>query len=146
MPWFNTGIPQLPSWRGKPYHMLASEVPIWYRYLDKNQDKYSKLYYNFALTLRTPPKVYPDNIVKSWMQSTAKRIDVVGIRVDGSIDIIEVSDHAGLRAIGQIITYKDLWNQIKPMKGKINPIIVCEYANPDMKFMAKKYGFKIIEV
>ena len=144
--WYEIGKAYPPEWRGKPPQMLNTEVPTWYKYLDKHQTEYKVIYYNLALTLQEPPANTLPTLVAGWMHSIAKRIDAVGIRTDGSIDIIEVTTSAGLRSVGQGITYRELWTLIKPLKGPFRSMVVCDYANPDVKYVCEKYGVTVIEV
>lgn len=145
MPWFDLGSPQDPSWRGTPYHMLKTEVPTWYKYLSKNEKRYEKLYYNVCLTIQEIPTGMPPKVVEGWLKSSSKRVDAVGLRVDGTIDLIEVAESANLRSIGQSITYRELWKVLKPLPGRYRSIIVCEYANPDVAYVCGLYDIAIIE-
>ena len=142
--WYYYTLKQDPYWRGRPPQMLPWDVPVWHRYLDKHQDEYKEVIYNFAITEKEPPKGLPENIIKSWMYSSAVRIDAIGARKDGSYDIIEVTRQANLRAVGQILVYTDLIIRADPFKTKYNSMIVAEYANPDIKPVLEKNNIKLI--
>jgi len=124
--------------------MLPWDVPVWHRYLDEHRDEYRAFIYNFAITEKKPPEGLPENIVKSWMYSTAVRIDVVGERKDGSYDIIEVTRQANLRAVGQILVYTELVKKADPFGAKYNSLIVAEYANTDILPVLEKNNVKLI--
>jgi len=142
--WYYYTLKKDPFWRGRPPQMLPWDVPVWHRYLDEHRDEYRAFIYNFAITEKKPPEGLPENIVKSWMYSTAVRIDVVGERKDGSYDIIEVTRQANLRAVGQILVYTELVKKADPFGAKYNSLIVAEYANTDILPVLRKNNVKLI--
>jgi len=143
MPWYDTGTPVAPDWRGKPPQMLEREVPVWWRYLDHHMGEYERIWYALALTLKEPPTGVPAEVARGWMRSAAKRLDAVAKRKDGTLDLVEVTTSAGLRAVGQAATYQELWRIIKPLPGKWRMLVVCEYADEDVRHMLDKLGAQV---
>ena len=146
MPWFEIGPAVGPDWRGKPPQMLERETPVWWRYLDRHMGEYERIYYALALTLKEPPTGVPEAVARGWMHSVAKRIDAVGVRKDGGVDLVEVTTSAGLRAVGQAATYSELWRLLRPLPGRWRMLVVCEYADEDVRYMLEKLGAKLVLV
>ena len=146
MAWFDLGRPRDPSWMGKPPQMLAQDVPVWHKWLEEHEGDIDLVWYNVALTLQDPPPGYPENIVQGWMYSVAKRIDALIKWKNGKITIAEVTRKAGLRAIGQMLTYLYLWQKLRPLKGPHEGRIICEFADDDVKAVADAEHILIDEV
>jgi len=123
--------------------MLAQDVPVWQKWLSKHSEDIKNVYYNVALTLNPAPEVPNPNMVNNWMYSVSKRIDALVIWDNESMTIVEVTRKGGLRAIGQAITYQYLWRQIKPLPGKCTALIVCVYADKDVRATAEEHGVEI---
>jgi len=126
--------------------MLPPDVPVWHRWLSQHQNELESILYNFAITSQNPPKGLPENIVNNWMYSASVRIDAVAITKERKYLVIEVTSHAHLRTLGQIITYITLMRDIDPFKAKYIPLVVCETVNADTKYVLNKFNIKIEEV
>lgn len=126
--------------------MLPVDVPVWFQYLDTLAPKYLKLFYNVAVTsLDTQLIPGIQSIVDMWMYSISKRIDVIA-ELTKEMHIIEVTKRAGLRCIGQMVSYKRLYDLVKPFPKPGIPIVVCEYADPDVAFVCDSLDVKIVEL
>ncbi|MCK5504537.1 MAG: hypothetical protein KAJ10_05215 [Thermodesulfovibrionia bacterium] len=117
------------------------------RIIDKFKEKYGvagEWTHDIRLKIKDPP----DHTFMStkegdlWRIQTAKRVDIVIVK-PRVIYVIEVKDRLRPSAIGQALTYKNLYEwQHKPGQEVI-PAIVTEYTDPDMLDVARFYGIKI---
>lgn len=125
---------------------MASDVPIWDRFLDR----YSSDFIGFDYDVRVgegidPPEGTAPNIRKMALDLTRKRIDAVGYQL-GKIWIIEVKQRPGVGAVGQILTYVTLYfRQFNPTKTLI-PAIVADIVEPDIRYVLSKNNVLWFEV
>lgn len=114
-------------------HLLPQDIEVWKRFLAK----YGTMYVNFLYDLRVghgrdPGEGYPENIRGMAIGLSQRRIDAVGIVPDG-VHIIEVTQVAGLTAIGQLTMYPILYSIDYPDKPILNIILVCESIQSDIE-------------
>lgn len=136
------GRPYKLSWRGDPPHMLKPDIPVWYRFLAMYGGPFIDLFYD--VTLGGPyytDAQLKDPLNKMWYQNLAKRADAI-VTLDDELWIIEVSADPGLRAIGQLQSYRVLWlrdpKSIKPEKL----ILVSSTIERDLLDVAGTYGIQ----
>jgi len=146
MPWSRLGEPRPPEWRGRPPQMLSQDVPVWHSWLERAEPRIENIYYNVALTTNEAPAGFNEGVVNNWLYSVSKRIDALVVWKDKSLTIVEVCQKAGLRAVGQAVSYKYLWNVLKPLPGENNSLIVCIYADADVKAVAAHHNITITEI
>lgn len=134
------GRPYSLDWRGDPPHMLKVDVPIWYRFLEKYGGPFLNLYYDCLLggpflsieELKDPYK-------RDWRVLNSKRADAIA-ELENELWIIEVAKEPGLRAIGQVQTYRALWLR-DPKIAKIEKaVLVADRINIDLLDAAGMYG------
>ncbi len=137
------GKDYLTDWRGNPPHMLETDVPVWYRFLDKWGPLFAALYYDcFVGGPYYTKKQLEDPMARMWQATTAKRIDAVA-ETENELWIIEVAKSPGLRAIGQVQVYRSLWiEDPKILKPEV-VVLVCELVDQDLLSAAARYGIKI---
>lgn len=120
------------DWRGKPPHMLAPDIPVWYRFLDKWKEKFLTLYYDSLLGApELSAEEENDSMKVMWRALTSKRSDVIAVLKD-EIWIIEVTDYAGMRTLGQLLTYHTLWVQNPPIDKPEKLILVATAVDPNL--------------
>jgi len=121
-------------------HMFPNDIPIWERFLEKYRNLYSGYDYDVLVGEgRAPQPEWDEGQQRINMVLTKKRIDAIGHR-PGHIDIIEVKPSAGPSAIGQIITYVELYRIEKEPRENVNGMIVTDEEIPDIKTIADKLG------
>lgn len=134
------------TWRGEPQQMLPPDVPLWHAYLDKAAGQFLKFYYNVRVGGPDITKIKADYaLAKMWYASTAKRIDVIGER-EKEIWIIEVAASPYLRAVGQCLSYKFLWEEDPKIDKPAKAVLLCYYLDVDLERILKHYGVHIIKV
>ena len=134
------------DWRGHPPHMLAPDVPVWYRFLDKWRHEIEKLWYDCLLggPFLTPEEE-KDPVKKSWRYVNSKRPDAIA-ETKNEVWIIEVSANPGLRAMGQVFTYQTLWQEDPKIEKIDRMVLVVETLDTDLGASAAKMGALIYVV
>jgi len=131
------------EWRGKPPHMLRTDVPVWYRFLDQNFSLFTSLYYDCLLGAPAlTPQEEKDSLKRMWRFNVSKRADVIADS-DNYVYIIEVADDPGLRALGQLQVYRSLWLEDPVIDKMERLLLVCETIDPHLTLAAKAHGIEI---
>jgi len=137
------GKPYALEWRGNPPHMLARDVPVWYRFLEKWSSGILNLYYDCLLggpDLVAEEK--KDPLKWMWRVNLAKRADAIA-EFSNEVWIIEVASDPGLRFLGQIQIYRSLWLRDPPIDKIEKPVLVAERIDPDILDAAGMYGVMV---
>lgn len=124
-------------------HLLPLERPIWARYLASTTEEFLSLVYDLHLGEGAPidPALSPGTQAIIAAVSR-KRVDVVG-ETASSIIIFEVKPRAGMGAMGQLLTYRELYlREIRTTKP-IRMMVVCERVEPDVPRVYAQYGIEI---
>ena len=145
--WYKIGSPLPATWRGRPPQMLAEDIPRWWQYLERpGTPKYINLFYNVAMTVVDPQDIQGNSVmIDMWMYNISKRVDVMA-ETEKEMHVIEVTTRAGVRSIGQAILYTFLYDETKPFPKPRIPMIVCDYADPDIQALAIVHGVEIVEL
>lgn len=134
------------DWRGDPPHMLAPDIPVWYRFLEKWGHLFVALYYDCLLGGPwLTPEEEKDPLKKSWRYTSAKRPDAIAETQD-EVWIIEVSANPGLRACGQVIAYQSLWLEDPKILKIERPTLVVETIDTDLGAACARLGVRIFVV
>lgn len=134
------------TWRGDPPQMLPADIPLWQRFLDLYSQTFLHFYYQ--VKVGGPDLTNIDaspEMKKMYYQATAKRIDAIGEKPD-RIWIIEVASKPYLRAVGQILTYRFLWNLDPKIKKPVDDVILCWDIDKDLEMVLRHYGVKIVTI
>ncbi|MBA7604197.1 hypothetical protein ES703_11316 [subsurface metagenome] len=130
------------DWRGDPPHMLKPDIPVWYRFLSLYGAPFLNLYYDCSLggpLLLDKDKMDP--LKKMWRQLLVKRADSIA-ELEDEVWIIEVSADPGLRAIGQLQSYRVLWVRDPKIFKPERLILVSETIEEDLLDVASTYGIQ----
>jgi len=117
-------------------HMLPNEAEIWDRLLAVRTPPFIKLEYDVHVgDTPEPPPDLPDYLKPMFETVYRKRIDVVAHDPD-KIFVIEVKPRAGMSALGQVLSYKFLYERdFKPTKP-VEMRIVSEREEPNIREIA----------
>ncbi len=111
------------DWRGDPPHMLQTDIPVWYRFLEVYGGLFINLWYDVLLgAMAITPEQEKDGLKRMERTLSARRADAF-VETKNEIWIIEVSDDPGLRSIGQLISYGVLWTR-DPIIPKIEQLVL----------------------
>lgn len=140
------GRPYSLDWRGDPPHMLARDVPVWYRFLDKWSSGIVHLYYDCLLggPFLTPEEK-KDPLKWMWRVNLAKRADAIA-ELDNEVWIIEVAADPGLRFLGQLQIYRTLWLRDPPLPKIEKLVLVADTIDPDILDAAGQHSVMVFLV
>ena len=126
--------------------MLPPDVPLWHAYLEKAAGQFLRFYYNVRVGGPDISKIKADRaLAKMWYASTAKRIDAIGEK-EKEIWIIEVAASPYLRAVGQCLSYKFLWEEDPKIDKPARAALLCYFLDSDLERILKHYEVHIIKV
>lgn len=140
------GRPYSLDWRGDPPHMLKPDIPVWWRFFEKYSAPFLKIFYDCLLggPFMTPEEM-KDPLKRDWKILLSKRADAIAELTD-QVWIIEVAKEAGLRALGQVQTYRALWLRDPKIMKMEKPVLVTQTIDPDLLDAAGMYGVLVFVV
>lgn len=122
-------------------HMFPADIEIWERFLERYGQYYKAFAYDVKVGVgRKPLPHWEPEIQRMYLTLTKKRIDAVGFQNE-FVDIIEVKPNAGPSAVGQVITYKLLFEREYSTTKEVRAMIVTDREVPDMNELAGRLGF-----
>lgn len=127
-------------------NLREAEAMIWSRYIAQNPDAFDAVIYNLHVGEGAPiPPGAPEEIARDFKLLTQYKIDVVAFKGDRTY-IIEVKPYAGTTAIGQVLSYKKLYQQyIDPSADPIM-MIITDQLRPDTQTLTDQMGIRLIIV
>lgn len=127
-------------------HMSVADTEIWERFLAKFPDEYDRVQYDFHVGDAPPFNPLLDDGTDANQDMLYKlRIDVIG-HIGADVDIVEIKPNAGPSAIGQIQSYKTLYERDETQTGRVNMAIITDTLKPNMFFLCTQAGIKLIVV
>lgn len=120
--------------------MFPLDISIWERFLEKHGSSYTGFDYDVKVgTGSTVPENTPPAYVRMQDTLSKFRIDAVGYR-PSQIEIIEVKPEASTVAIGQVVTYLNLYNRDQQPTLPVIGVIISCHAIPDMEWLTNQLG------
>jgi hypothetical protein len=126
--------------------MLAADLPVWLRFQERFGNVFERFYFDVLVggpdweTIKHDPA-----IAKMWWQLKAKKIDVLAEKKD-EIWICEIASRPGIRAIGQLTTYRTLWALDPKIDKPAQCYLICDWCDSDLEFTAMVSGIRILLV
>lgn len=127
-------------------HMSMQEKAIWLRFLQAGGDRFRPFHYDVRVGdgLQMPPGSSGYDI-RAARALTTKRIDV--IYFTGAVHVIvEVKVRAGTTAVGELITYRDLYMKTPGFSGEVAMLLVTDKLQPDMASVLESTGISWVIV
>ena len=106
-------------------HLLAPDAILWQQFLDSYGAQFN--YFDYDIRVgegRDPGNEHPQNIRDMAITLSQRRIDAVGYAPD-RIYIFEITQEAGLKALGQLSAYPILYERTFAPDRPLSPIVVC---------------------
>lgn len=127
-------------------HMIKQEIVTWKRFLKAYGHNFAKYRYDVHVG-RGIGQIPGFTPVLQAMATriTQKRIDVVAAR-GAETYIIEIKERASMAAIGQLITYRELYEKRYGHGRVTGLIIVAEHVDPDIRGVIEKFKIKLFLV
>jgi len=124
--------------------MLPEDHATWTAYLESKWNVLEEVWYDVhvgkPMTVRPDAPAYMKYVVDGVSR---KRIDVVG-RVGRRIYIIEVKPEANMTAIGQVVTYLNLFVKEFRITGPVLAMIVATTCDADIMDIANEQNVQIV--
>ena len=121
-----------PSTRVRMDHMFGDEVLVWDRFLKREGTRVTGCQYDVRLgTGRRPSLNMSSQDRVMWFELTCKRLDVVCRWLD-AIWVVEVKERLCMSALGQVLSYTQLWNSELRSMGQAVPLVVCGQLDDDL--------------
>lgn len=132
--------------RFKYPHMSVADTEIWNRFLDKFSTYFDACQYDFHIG-EAPPfnTLMDDETDKNQDMLYRLRIDVVGHKGEDR-NIIEIKPNAGPSTIGQVQSYKTLYDRDEEPKAKTPCLIITDKERLNMAFLCKQADVELIIV
>lgn len=122
-------------------HMFPLDISIWERFLEKVGSEYTGFDYDVKVgTGSTPLENTPPEYARMQDILSKFRIDVVGYK-PSQIEIMEVKPEASTVAIGQVLTYLELYKRDAQPTLPVIGVIITDHAIPDIDYLTKILGF-----
>lgn len=130
--------------------LVPTESQLWRVWLQVHEQDYDRFEYNVHVgeginiaprLLEDTPELQ-DKIRKQFQQATQKKIDVVGFQAD-AMTIFEVEDRPGTRALGQLLTYRELLHTQRPPTAPTTLAVVARRLGTDMRPVFERSDVRI---
>jgi len=129
-------------------HILPADAKVWTRFLELHGKDFSHFDYDIRVGLGTDP----GDIVEQKYRDMAitlsqRRIDAVGYS-DNRIYIIEITQRAGIKALGQLVAYPALYRETFASENTVFPLLVCSSFKSDAEsaFISAKIPYIVVDV
>ena len=138
------GTGEKPEPRYKYTHLYQQDYATWTAYLKSEWNLLDEVWYD--VHVGRPMDIPPDS--PDYMQAVVdgvsrKRIDVVG-RIENRFFIIEVKPEANMKAIGQVVTYTNLFINEFEITGTVQPMVVATTCDADILDIANEQNVIIV--
>lgn len=134
---------------GKRYtypHMSVADTLIWERFIEKYPKIYKTVQYDFHIGDGPPFNPLMDDGEDLNQDMLYRlRIDAIG-HEDGIIDIIEIKPKASPATIGQVKSYRTLYQRDEEPQATVRAVIVTDKIQPNMEYLCKKEGVQLVLV
>lgn len=132
--------------RTKYPHMSVADTAIWNRFIAKFPDAYERVQYDYHVGDAPPFNTLTDEDEDQNQDMLYRlRIDAIGHN-GNTLDIIEIKPNAGPACIGQVKSYKTLFERDEEYNGSVRPVIITDVLKPNMDFLCEAENVKLIIV
>ena len=127
-------------------HMAPQDIPVWEAFLREQASQFTAFDYDVRVGKGIDPgPTYNDETRQDAILLTQKRIDAVGFR-DNEVWIIEVKPQASISALGQLLTYTELFIAYKKPDLTVRSVVVCNSVDQEVRDIFKKHNITVIQV
>jgi hypothetical protein len=135
--WPNTPLYTFPR-------MSKDDTTIWLRWLNVYGKNFDRFDYDLPVgNGEDPGPDYDPLMRKDFMDLTKKRIDAVGY-IGNTATIFEIKPRAGTTALGQLISYKSLFQQTYPTVPVVSCAVITELMTTEEQLIYKANKISVI--
>lgn len=118
--------------------MAVNDIPIWERWLKQHAGEFDGFQYDVRVGRGRPaPQGFAPEFKKDISDLTRLRIDAIAIK-GPTAALIEIKQTAGASALGQILTYRELYADEPGSLVVVGLLIVTDNPHPDLVAAARK--------
>ena len=127
-------------------HMKPADILLWEKFVQLFTNEFDSVDFDVRVGegIKMPEET-PENMKLDAKVLTQKKIDVVGYN-DDKITIIEVKPRAGTSALGQLISYKTLYEKTYSPILPIEMLIITDETDDDFTPIFEQNKIRIIKV
>lgn len=115
-------------------HLLPDDIVVWEQFLKEHGQLFSPIDYDVRVGEGRPmPDLPTDNLKRMAVDLSQRRIDAVGHH-GNTRTIIEITHTAGLKAIGQIMAYPELYRAKYPGSYQLKSLLVAGQLETDIRY------------
>lgn len=123
--------------------MLPDEILVFKAWLAIHEREYDSFDFNVRIGKgEDPGPTFADNIRKMAVEITQLRVDALGV-AGGVPTLFEVKRRAGPANVGQLLTYRAVWELEKRSAVRPNLILVASDFTPNILPIVKEAGIKL---
>lgn len=140
------GPGEKPKVQHKYPHMLPEDHGTWTAFIVGRYIELDEVWYDVHVGRPMPVPPGSPSFMKNVVDGISrKRIDVVGRAREG-VYIIEVKPHANMEAVGQVVTYSNLFVEEFEITGAVQAVIVATSCDADILETANRLNVKIVAI
>ena len=125
-------------------HLKPEDVRTWERFIDSHPDYYNSVDYDMGLSRVEEAAQKAKELESEGDERLYQyKVDAVGYRPD-EIHIIEIKGKAPPQAIGQVLSYKLLYDREKSPGMPTRAVIIATEAANEMPMLCKEQGVTLI--
>jgi len=125
-------------------HMLPRDIDTWNKFIQSGRMAFDEIWYDVHVGKPMDvPAGSPEYLFKIAQGVSRKRIDAIA-RFGYIYYIIEVKPHANMEAIGQLVTYRRLFQSEYSQYQPLRALIVCDTLDFDIMITAREQGIEIM--
>lgn len=127
-------------------HLKPNDVHLWEKFIRGNPDFFETVDYDVVVGDGVVVgDVETDVYAKSFKKLTQKKIDVVGYR-ENQIWIVEVKPFAGSSALGQLLSYRLLFDESSLSGEIVEMMIVTNECKAEYRRIFESHNIRVEEV
>lgn len=127
-------------------HMLYEDTVVWSKFLELEDFPIERVWYDVRVGSAVDVGPGSDELVRRISRGiTRKRIDVVA-KVGGVFWVIEIKPYGNFVALGQVISYRRLFDSEYGRGKQVLGVLVCETLDPDLRDDFQDAGVRVYEV
>lgn len=124
-------------------HMLAEDVVVWTKFLEKMGKVIKAVWYDVHVGQPVEVPATATEVERKVAAGvTRKRIDAV-CHVGSEFWVVEVKPFANMLALGQAYTYARLFLMEYEVPGRTKPVVVCDELDRDMGAQFSELGVMV---
>ena len=132
--------------RGHYPHMAKNDVVVWERWLDRHAGEFLAVAYDVAIggvSIEVDDEQL--DVALGFRYSSALRVDALVVNATQAY-VCEVRPHATISAFGAALGYTLVARRDGVTEDELQPAIICEAIQTDVRWLCQQLGITVWEV